>query len=106
MDKIWVKKDGNPEPYQTDYIYLEYCELDEGEHLIPYQGEHTVNLEDMHTKELMSLLGSSRRHGIAYVKCDEYFTRNEIKAVLDTREHIPNKAERKYERQQKAKQKK
>lgn len=74
-----------------------------------------TNLETLHTKQLLKLLNSTRaRH-------DKLFTRyielgqemrlvevhlHEIRIVLGTREHIPNKQESKVIRQEKAKAKK
>lgn len=69
-------------------------------------------LEDLSTKTLLSYLGSARRLGGSYnpyydsgyaPSWSRSFTIAEIKAVLTTREHIPNKLERRTIRQQKAK---
>ena len=73
--------------------------------------EHTdEELNTLHTKQLLAELNLARTYAL---NCEtnefeeipkEYVTR--IKAILATREHIPNKRELRLIRQQKAKMKK
>lgn len=66
-------------------------------------------LKQAHTKVLLRWLKSARACGGAYDIFDDHsginLTIEELKEELSKREHIPNKAEAKVIRQQKAKQK-
>lgn len=71
-------------------------------------------LKTLHTKELLDLLQSARECNGAYnpfyddgyaLEGSKWYTIDEIKSELSTREHIPNKAEAKRIRQEKHKQK-
>lgn len=64
--------------------------------------------ESLSTYELLYYLASTRRfRGFAYLGEPDaggpYLTKEGIKRVLATREHVPNKAERRQARQLKAK---
>jgi len=62
-------------------------------------------LQNLSTKELLSLLQSARACGGSYCLSSNDstdFTTDEIKSELLTREHVPNKPEAKAIRQQKA----
>lgn len=65
-------------------------------------------LKTIETKELLSFLKSARACGGHYSPWDGdiSFSIEELKEELSTREHIPNKNERKLIRQEKAKNKK
>lgn len=65
-------------------------------------------LESLRTRQLMALLNDARTRGwcYEYVNGKEVtIDHAEIKAVLDTREHIPNKPEAKALRREMAKRK-
>lgn len=69
-------------------------------------------LKTLHTKELLGLLQSARKCGGGYnlfydsgyaFEGSKWYTIDEIKEELATREHVPNKSERRKIRQEKAK---
>ncbi len=65
-------------------------------------------LESLHTRQIMQLREDAHRYGHDAVHLEDgvaehYITGDQIRQVLATREHIPNKAEAKVIRQQKAK---
>jgi hypothetical protein len=64
-------------------------------------------LKDRHTRELLRMLNDARPSGFYWVDYPSgpKYSVEDIKAELATREHIPNKAEAKKIRQQKAKEK-
>lgn len=69
---------------------------------------HPYNLSEMTTRELMRWLGQTRKFGGGFdpTNCGgagAWVTAEEIKAVLATREHIPNKREGQVLRRAKAK---
>jgi hypothetical protein len=81
----------------TEEEYKEYCK--------PFPN-HIVDLNQYATEQLLAMLNSSHRNcSRYYITINEYFNTDEIKSVLDTREHIPNKQEAKARRQKMAKQK-
>lgn len=63
-------------------------------------------LKEMHTRELLKLLDMTRkfngRASLSDSSCGPFYYYDDIKTELNTREHIPNKAEAKKLRQQKA----
>ena len=64
-------------------------------------------LDRLHTRELLDYLKQSRKYNGSYsANGVHYHSTEEIKAVLATREHIPNKVERKQARQEQARAKK
>ena len=69
------------------------------------------HLHSLSTKELLNYLQSARRCGGSYnpyyesgysLKESTWYTIEEIKFVLNTRKHVPSKAERKKIRQENA----
>jgi hypothetical protein len=62
------------------------------------------SLDDLTTRELLDYLRRSRKNGAFYSPYDNGvgYSSDQIKKVLATREHIPNKAEAKKERQDEA----
>lgn len=70
--------------------------------------QHLVFLRGLSTRELLSMLNSTRRLGGHYQPAYPFgpsYTADEIKTVLADRPHVPNKAEAKELRRQKAHQK-
>jgi hypothetical protein len=75
---------------------------------VPLNPERMARLKTMHTRKLLTLLHGTYARG-DYWEAFEALnynepTREEIKAVLRTREHIPNKKEREKIRKDKIKQ--
>ena len=65
-------------------------------------------LEALHTRQIMNLREAAHRYGHDAVHLEDgvaehYITGDQIRQVLASREHIPNKVEAKVIRQQKAK---
>ena len=64
-------------------------------------------LDRLHTRELLDYLKHARKYNGTYTDNGvHYHSVAEIKAVLATREHVPNKAESKKARQAQARAKK
>ena len=64
-------------------------------------------LERLNTKVLLDYLAWARKFNGSYTPNDcYYFTVEQIKTVLATREHVPNRHERRRLRQEEAKRKK
>lgn len=65
-------------------------------------------LEELTTRELLNYLKRSRKFRGFYSPCDDGvgYSSEQIKKVLATREHLPNKAEAKKKRQAEAREKK
>lgn len=66
-------------------------------------------LNSQHTKQLLSLLNKARKCGGSFDPFDGgqvFYSTEEIKKLLETREHVPNKKEAREIRQSKAKNKK
>lgn len=70
--------------------------------------EYLEHLESLHTRDLMARMTRARKFPDGYRPYDgaEFkMSIEDYKKILSTREHIPNKAERKKIRQEKAKEK-
>lgn len=74
---------------------------------VEFEERRVNHLQTLHTRELLDYLNQARKFGGWYSPCDSGhpwgWAYDEIKAVLDTREHIPNAEERKELRRQKHK---
>ncbi len=62
------------------------------------------NLEKMHTKQLLAIKSEVLTYCYGCEELPAGPLYKKVKSILDTREHIPNKAEAKKIRQEKAKQ--
>ncbi len=63
-------------------------------------------LQKFHTRQLLTMLNSERHVDLYGEHEYDGYTKEDLKHVLATREHIPNKQEARVIRQQRAKQRK
>lgn len=98
--------DLTPEQAANEGLYDD-CDLYDGDQEVPLDPTRMARLQSMHTRQLIWLLRANycRSGWWERYEADNYNepTIAEIKAVLRTREHIPNKVEARKIRKERAK---